>query len=110
MNSEFDLISTTLISSAIDETPVVEMNETPETVAEPTPTVQPVKAAPSAKVVAEKPVQTELAVDAAQDVQALAEPKSDADKPETEDEADKPVRPRRPRGRPPKKATPASES
>lgn len=96
--------------SAIDETPVVEVTETPETVVEPTPTVQPVKAAPSAKVVAEKPVQTELAVDAAQDVQALAEPKSDADKPETEDEADKPVRPRRPRGRPPKKATPASES
>ncbi|MBR5558284.1 MAG: hypothetical protein IKV84_10910, partial [Acinetobacter sp.] len=51
-----------------------------------------------------------LAEQSAQDLQALAEPKADEDKAEEDDEADKPVRPRRPRGRPPKKATPTNES
>ena len=68
------------------------------------------KTVPSEKDAAQKPVQTELMVDVAQDVQALAEAKADVDTPKTEDEADKPVRPRRPRGRPPKKASPANES
>ncbi|OTG64500.1 ribonuclease E/G [Acinetobacter sp. ANC 3903] len=58
---------------------------------------------------AAEPVQAELAVEAAQDVPTELEPKAEAEKTEGED-ADKPVRPRRPRGRPPKKATPANES
>ncbi|WP_180174206.1 Rne/Rng family ribonuclease [Acinetobacter sp. YH01022] len=58
---------------------------------------------------AAEPVQAELAVEAAQDVQTQVEPTAEAEKTEGED-GDKPVRPRRPRGRPPKKATPANES
>ena len=73
------------------------------------------KPAPVAKVVEPKtveakPVPAETTVEVTQDVQALAEPKTDANKDETEDDEDKPIRPRRPRGRPPKKATPANES
>lgn len=66
-------------------------------------------AAPVETEQAAKPVQAELAVEAAQDVPTELEPKAEAEKTEGED-ADKPVRPRRPRGRPPKKATPANES
>ncbi|MDD2945570.1 MAG: Rne/Rng family ribonuclease [Acinetobacter sp.] len=58
---------------------------------------------------AAEPVQAELAVEAAQDAQTQVEPTAEAEKTEGED-GDKPVRPRRPRGRPPKKATPANES
>lgn len=66
------------------------------------------KPAPVEKV---SPAKAELlAEQSAQDLQALAEPKADEDKAEEDDEADKPVRPRRPRGRPPKKATPTNES
>ncbi|WP_349927804.1 Rne/Rng family ribonuclease [Acinetobacter sp. A1-4-2] len=58
---------------------------------------------------AAEPVQAELAVEATQDAQTQVEPTAEAEKTEGED-GDKPVRPRRPRGRPPKKATPANES
>ncbi|MGE8562887.1 MAG: hypothetical protein ACN6NM_03745, partial [Acinetobacter bohemicus] len=79
------------------------------------PVIKAEKPAPVAKVVEPKtveakPVPAETAVDVAQDLQALAEPKTDTNKDETEDDEDKPIRPRRPRGRPPKKATPANES
>lgn len=60
-------------------------------------------------VQAAEPVQAELAVEATQDAQTQVEPTAEAEKTEGED-GDKPVRPRRPRGRPPKKATPANES
>jgi ribonuclease E len=97
--------------AAIEEVPATgtpEVTVVAEVAAEPI--NEAVKKAPVEKKSAPKPVQSELPVEAAQDVQALAEPKADADTPETEDEADKPVRPRRPRGRPPKKVTPANES
>ena len=69
------------------------------------------KPAPVEKVSPAKAAKAELlAEQSAQDLQALAEPKADEDKAEEDDEADKPVRPRRPRGRPPKKATPTNES
>jgi ribonuclease E len=67
-------------------------------------------AAPVETEQAAEPVQAELAVEAAQqDVQTQAEATAEAEKTEGE-ETDKPVRPRRPRGRPPKKATSANES
>ncbi|OTG68695.1 ribonuclease E/G [Acinetobacter sp. ANC 4470] len=79
------------------------------------PVIKAEKPAPVAKTVAPKaveakPVQAEAPVEVAQDVQALAEPKTDANNDETEDDEDKPIRPRRPRGRPPKKVIPANES
>jgi len=53
----------------------------------------------------------ELVEEAAQDTPTEVEPKAEAEAEKTEgEEGDKPVRPRRPRGRPPKKATPANES
>ena len=96
--------------TAIEEVAVV---DEPKVAAEPV--IKAEKPAPVAKVVEPKtveakPVPAEIAVDIAQDLQALAEPKTDANKDETEDDEDKPIRPRRPRGRPPKKATPANES
>jgi ribonuclease E len=96
--------------TAIEDVAIV---DEPKVAAEPV--IKAEKPAPVAKVVEPKPVeakpvQAETAVDVAQDVQALAEPKTDANKDETEDDEDKPIRPRRPRGRPPKKATPANES
>ena len=96
--------------TAIEDVAVV---DEPKVAAEPV--IKAEKPAPVAKVVEPKtveakPVPAETAVDVAQDVQALAEPKTDANKDETEDDEDKPIRPRRPRGRPPKKATPANES
>lgn len=69
-----------------------------ETVAAPVETEQAAEAAPA-----------ELAEQAAQDTPTEVEPKAEAEKTEGE-ETDKPVRPRRPRGRPPKKATSANES
>ncbi|MGX5698923.1 Rne/Rng family ribonuclease [Acinetobacter kookii] len=67
-------------------------------------------AAPVETEQAAEPVQAELTVEAAQqDVQTPAEATAEAEKTEGE-ETDKPVRPRRPRGRPPKKATSANES
>ena len=92
--------------AVIEQAPVAEVTEVtaaPEVVAEP---VKPAKAAPAEKAAKPKPAPTEVA----QDVQALAEPKADTDTPDADDDADKPVRPRRPRGRPPKKVTPANES
>ena len=92
--------------AVIEQAPVAEVTEVtaaPEVVAEP---VKPAKAAPVEKAAKPKPAPTEVA----QDVQALAEPKADTDTPDADDDADKPVRPRRPRGRPPKKVTPANES
>ncbi|MEZ2901301.1 Rne/Rng family ribonuclease [Acinetobacter terrestris] len=92
--------------AVIEEAPVAEVTEVvaaPEVVAEP---VKQAKAAPVEKAAKPKPAPTEVA----QDVQALAEPKADTDTPDADDDADKPVRPRRPRGRPPKKVTPANES
>lgn len=53
----------------------------------------------------------ELVEEAAQDTPTEVEPKAEAEAEKTEgEEGDKPVRPRRPRGRPPKKVTPANES
>ncbi|TCB54255.1 Rne/Rng family ribonuclease [Acinetobacter terrestris] len=92
--------------AVIEQAPVAEVTEVtaaPEVVAEP---VKQAKAAPVEKAAKPKPAPTEVA----QDVQALAEPKADTDTPDADDDADKPVRPRRPRGRPPKKVTPANES
>ncbi|MDK1682387.1 Rne/Rng family ribonuclease [Acinetobacter terrestris] len=92
--------------AVIEQAPVAEVTEVtaaPKVVAEP---VKPAKAAPVEKAAKPKPAPTEVA----QDVQALAEPKADTDTPDADDDADKPVRPRRPRGRPPKKVTPANES
>ena len=94
-----------------EEAPVTEAPEVvvaPEVVAEPI--EEAVQAAPVEKAVKPKPVQSELPAEVAQDLQALAEPKADVDNPDADDDADKPVRPRRPRGRPPKKVTPANES
>ncbi len=80
---------------------------TTEAVAEP---VAETVAAPVDAEQAAEAVQAELAVDTAQqDAQTQAEPTAEAEKTEGE-ETDKPVRPRRPRGRPPKKATSANES
>ena len=92
--------------AVIEQAPVAEVTEVtaaPEVVAEP---VKQAKAAHVEKAAKPKPAPTEVA----QDVQALAEPKADTDTPDADDDADKPVRPRRPRGRPPKKVTPANES
>ncbi|WP_445660042.1 Rne/Rng family ribonuclease [Acinetobacter sp. F16] len=92
--------------AVIEQAPVAEVTEVtaaPEVVAEP---VKQAKAAPVEKAAKPKPAPTEVA----QDVQALAEPKADTDTPDADDDADKPVRPRRPRGRPPKKVTPANET
>ncbi|OTG76219.1 ribonuclease E/G [Acinetobacter sp. ANC 4169] len=98
-----------------EATPVTEAETVTAEVAEPVVTVavaetavETVAASVETEQAAE-PVQAELAVEAAQDVPTELEPKAEAEKTEGED-ADKPVRPRRPRGRPPKKATPASES
>lgn len=100
---------------------VTEAETAPAEVAEPVvtevvaePTVETVVAAETVIATEEtgqaaEPVQAELAVEAAQDAQTQVEPTADAEKTEGED-GDKPVRPRRPRGRPPKKATPANES
>ena len=93
----------------IEQVPVAEVTEVvaaPEVVAEP---VKPAKAAPVEKAAKPKLVQSE-SKEVAQDVQTMAEPKADTDTPDADDDADKPVRPRRPRGRPPKKVTPANES
>lgn len=62
------------------------------------------------KVLEPKPATTEPTNEVAADVQVLPESKTAEHKAEVEDDADKPVRPRRPRGRPPKKTTPANES
>lgn len=94
---------------------VTEAETAPAEVAEPV--VTEVVAEPTAETViateeteqAAEPVQAELAVEATQDAQTQVEPTAEAEKIEGED-GDKPVRPRRPRGRPPKKATPANES
>lgn len=94
-----------------EEAPVTEAPEVvvaPEVVAEPI--EEAVQAAPVEKAAKPKPVKAELPAEVAQDLQALAEPKADVDNPDADDDADKPVRPRRPRGRPPKKVTPANES
>ncbi|WP_407306274.1 Rne/Rng family ribonuclease [Acinetobacter sp.] len=94
-----------------EDAPVTEM---PEVAAASEVVAKPIKEDVAARV--EKPVkqpkqvQSELPVEVTQDVQALAEPKADPDTPDADDDADKPVRPRRPRGRPPKKVTPANES
>ncbi|NNH86945.1 Rne/Rng family ribonuclease [Acinetobacter terrae] len=96
-----------------EEKPVTEAPEVvvaPEAVAEPIEEAEAVQATPVEKAVKPKPVQAELPAEVAQDLQALAEPKTDVDNPDADDDADKPVRPRRPRGRPPKKVTPANES
>ena len=98
-----------------EATPVTEAETVTAEVAEPVvteaivETVVETVAAPVETEQAAEPVQAELAVEAAQDVPTELEPKAEAEKTEGED-ADKPVRPRRPRGRPPKKATPANES
>jgi len=98
---------------AVIEAPSVETPElvtpdvvVPEVIAEPI--KETVKLTPAEK----KSARAESAkLEANQDVQALAKPKTDTDDaPETEDDEDKPIRPRRPRGRPPKKVTPANES
>ncbi len=74
--------------------------------------VEPVVETETATVDTEQAVEAapaELAEETAQDTQTQVEPKTEAENTEGE-EADKPVRPRRPRGRPPKKVTPANES
>ncbi|MFH7765644.1 Rne/Rng family ribonuclease [Acinetobacter sp. BSP-28] len=96
------------VTVEVVETAVTEAVAEPVTEAVAEPVVETV-AAPVETEQAAEPVQAELAVEADQDAQTQVEPKAEAEKTEGE-EADKPVRPRRPRGRPPKKATPANES
>ena len=99
--------------TVLEEAPVTETPDVvtvPEVVAEPIKKAEAVQAPPAQKAVKPKPVQSELAVESAQNAPAQADPKADVDNSDDEDDADKPVRPRRPRGRPPKKATPANES
>ncbi|CAB1218917.1 Rne/Rng family ribonuclease [Acinetobacter bouvetii] len=99
-------------TAAAEVTPVAEQETVTAEVVEPVITDAPAEAvsetvAEVAPVTKPEAVQAELAVENQQDV--TAEPKPGIEKTEGE-EADKPVRPRRPRGRPPKKATPANES
>jgi len=100
------------------ETPTAEVAEPEVTQAIIEPVVTEAVAEPVAETVAApveteqaaEPVQAELAVEATQQaVQTPVEATAEAEKTEGE-ETDKPVRPRRPRGRPPKKATSANES
>ena len=112
------------VEQAVETTPVAEKEtvieapsvETPELVM-PEVIVSEVIAEPIKETVKLTPAEKKSAraesakLEANQDVQALAKPKADTDDaPETDDDEDKPIRPRRPRGRPPKKITPANES
>ena len=99
---------TVIEEAAVTEKP--DVVTAPEVVAEPIKQAEAVQAPPAQKAVKPKPVQPELAVESVQNAPAQADPKADLDNPDADDDADKPVRPRRPRGRPPKKATPANES
>lgn len=86
--------------AATEATPATDITAEPKVAAE-APAEETVKAE-----AAEQPVQAELPVDAAPPATAEAEAPEAADKAEKE----KPARPRRPRGRPPKKANTSTES
>ena len=111
--------ATETTESTVEVTPVVENTaEVAPTVAESAPTQETLAIEPVAEETTETPVEAEVApIEVIAEVEAEAEVQDaveSTDVAETDDEKakadkDKPARPRRPRGRPPKKTNPSAE-